>query len=88
MQRLSVTQAVANLGEEEDDEAANWGGPAGSLECVQGFCFGYDAITQHLGVNDTIACQVDDACCDDFSVAKVAVQACSRASDIALMASG
>lgn len=44
-----------------------------SLERAQGFCFGYNAIAQHFGVKDAIACQIDDACCDDFSVAKLTI---------------
>jgi hypothetical protein len=60
---------------------------------VQGFCFGYDPVTQHFGVKDVVACQIDDAFCGDFSVAKLTVdmdaaQARSRPLDIALVGSG
>ena len=37
------------------------------------FCLGQHALAQRLGVNDTIACQLYDACCDGLSVLRLTV---------------
>jgi hypothetical protein len=76
-----------------NDEAANQGGLVDLSEDAHSFDFRNHAITERLCVGHAVTCKIDDARCDDFPVVSLTVDVergagRSRASDIAVMASG